>query len=76
MHYTKSCGGFSLAPSGGERTGERGCSVLSIPRSQKESTHSLGHYWQLCWSYSQLPLVRIGGTATAHVTAQTPIGGL
>ena len=33
MHYTKSCGGFSLAPSEGERAGERGCSVLSIPRS-------------------------------------------
>ena len=25
--------GFSLAPSEGERAGERGCSVLSIPRS-------------------------------------------
>ena len=33
MHYTKSCGGFSLAPSEGERAGERGYSVLSIPRS-------------------------------------------
>ena len=31
MHYTQSCGGFSLAPSEGERAGERGCSVLSIP---------------------------------------------
>jgi hypothetical protein len=33
MHYTKICGGFSLAPSEGERAGVRGCSVSSIPRS-------------------------------------------
>ena len=33
MRYTQSCGGFSLAPSEGERAGERGSSVSSIPRS-------------------------------------------
>ncbi len=30
MHYTKSCGGFSLAPSEGEGWGG-GCSVSSYP---------------------------------------------
>ena len=32
MHYTKSCGAFSLAPSEGERAGVRGSSVWSIPQ--------------------------------------------
>jgi hypothetical protein len=29
--------------------------------------HSLGHFWQLRWSYAQLPLARGGGTAPAHI---------
>ena len=33
MHYTKSCGGFSLAPSEGARAGEEGLRGVVIPRS-------------------------------------------
>ena len=41
MHYTISCGSFSLAPSEGERVGVRGCSVSSIPRSCQYVTSDL-----------------------------------
>ena len=38
--------------------------------SEAGSTHSLGHFWQLRWSYAQLSLVRAGAAATAHVAVQ------
>ena len=33
MHNTKNCGSFSLSPAAGERVGEMGPPVLSIPRT-------------------------------------------
>ena len=42
LRCTHSCGGFSLAPSEGERAGERGCSVASIPRSWQYLVNPLG----------------------------------
>ena len=39
---------------------------LSSVATGNGSAHSLGHFWQLHWSYPQLPLALAGGSAPAH----------
>ena len=38
MHYTRNWRSFSLSPAAGERAGERGPPVSSIPRSYQDVT--------------------------------------
>ena len=40
-NYTKNCGAFSLSPSEGERAGERGHSLQSIPRAYQQAAQTL-----------------------------------